>query len=441
VNRPCPRTTVLVLALAATLSGPVPTASAAPGGQATTAASPPTVAAAPASSATSAAPAAAPTLIFRDDFSDPTSGWPRRSTAASSAGYEGGEYYLLREAGQTQVPIAGRPDRYGDFRAEVDVRVTSASDDAYAFVNFRRTNDAFYRFSIYPNAGTYMVNRWQRDGGELRRTLLSDFEPAPQLHAGAEWNRIGVQAQGSEIALFVNGRQVAWLQDDSSSDGVLQLGVGDSTRAQVEARFRDFVVTTPGPVARTVPPRRPADAPATAGPSPTSLGLRHRLSPRPELALTERDLPPGYAESVVAADVAGASFDVLRFQRTGSALGPILIQSIILEAGEPLSQETVTAMAHSLAATLTRETGTAAQLRDWDELDPAGIGERAVLYSFRMHLLERDVAADAAFAVFTRGDLLGMVVLVNGDGRATTDLRQYAHVLDTRLARELAPTP
>ena len=429
------RPTVLVLCLVATLTGPASASSAAaPGGQTTTEASPPTVAAAP------AAPAA-PTVLFRDDFSDPTSGWPRRSTAATRAGYEDGEYYLFREADQDQVSVAGRPDRYGDFRAEVDARVIGTSHDAYAFVNVRRTNDTFYRFSIYPNTGTYLVNRWQREDGELRRTLLSDFERAPEINQGAEWNRIGVQAHGSEIALFVNGRQVAWLQDDTSSEGALQLGVGDGTRAQVEARFRDFMVTTPGPAARTVPPRRPSDTPATTGlPAPPS-GQRLRVTPRPELALTARDLPPGYAETVVSAVIAGESFDVLRFQRTGPAVGPALIQSVILQVAEPLPEDAVTAMAHSLAGALTREAGTAAQLRDWDELDPAGIGDRAVLYGFRIQLLERDVAADAALAVFTRGDLLGVVVLVSGAGRATTDLRQYAHILDARLARELAPTP
>ena len=77
---------------------------------------------------------------------------------------------------------------------------------------------------------------------------------------------------------------------------------------------------------------------------------------------------------------------------------------------------------------------------DWYLLDPAGLGEQATMYSFRHRQLDRDSAGDGALVVFSRGDFVTVLAMVNWDGRASVDLRRYAQLVDSRLRRELVET-
>jgi hypothetical protein len=91
-------------------------------------------------------------------------------------------------------------------------------------------------------------------------------------------------------------------------------------------------------------------------------------------------------------------------------------------------------MGRGTAVGLTRGLPESVQISDWDELDPAGLGDQAALYTFRARVMDREGSADGAVAVFSRGEIVSILILLNGDGRASTDLRQLARVLDARMA-------
>ena len=51
------------------------------------------------------------------------------------------------------------------------------------------------------------------------------------------------------------------------------------------------------------------------------------------------------------------------------------------------------------------------------------------------------LTGDGALAVFSRGNMVSYVMMLNVDGRAASDLRQYAGMLDGRVRRDLATRP
>src|SRR5205085_1622911 len=162
--------------------------------------------------------------------------------------------------------------------------------------------------------------------------------------------------QGADIVLSINGQPVAWVQDETQSEGRLELGVSTNERGRIEGHFRDFVVSAPGPIERpTAQPRPGPAAPAPGAPAPAAPPFT--LIPRPELALTARDLPPGYEEVVSTVDVAGRPAEVRRLQRAPGGIGPALISSVTFEVQGELSDEALLLNARAFAAGLSRGSG------------------------------------------------------------------------------------
>jgi hypothetical protein len=117
--------------------------------------------------------------------------------------------------------------------------------------------------------------------------------------------------------------------------------------------------------------------------------------------------------------------------------GPFFIWTGTVEANRPPSAAEVADTARSMATMLSRVLSSPSvniHLADWNDLDPAGIGERAVMYGFQHRRQDIDASGDGALVVFSRGTLLSFLMVLSLDGRANTDLRQYARLLGARMA-------
>jgi hypothetical protein len=158
---------------------------------------------------------------------------------------------------------------------------------------------------------------------------------------------------------------------------------------------------------------------------------------RPDLGLSARDLPPGYEEmEAVGLRLGEADLDDHMLRRTTEGEGPIVIWSATFKATTPVTEERVDRWSRDLATLFARRFR-GVTMTDWETLDPAGIGDQATMYSFGIQLVEEEGRGDGAMVVFSRGDTVSVMATINGDGRATVDLRQYAHMVDGRMQREV----
>jgi hypothetical protein len=185
---------------------------------------------------------AGPAVLFRDDFSNPNSGWPVQASDPSSrrVGYQGGEYFVVKVAGSGGAPFVTRSERFGDFQMEIDARLVAPTTDAYLYLDFRRQdNDDHYTFVVDPNDSTFLLRRNVGPGG----TNLIGWTHHPAIQPGTQRNRIGVRAQGPTIVLLVNGQEVGRAQDAALREGTIAFGVGNLDDGPAEGRFGNLVVT------------------------------------------------------------------------------------------------------------------------------------------------------------------------------------------------------
>jgi tetratricopeptide (TPR) repeat protein len=184
-------------------------------------------------------------LLYRDDFSDATSGWSRQSDDPESRviGYADGEYSVARLTTRSGWSSASRPrEGFVDFQVEVDARLVAPTEGAFVFLGFRRQeNGDHYALEVDPDDGTYRLVRHVNGGPSttvIGRTRLATIE------GGTAINRLGVRAQDTEIVLLINGQQAGRIRDDRFRQGALALGVGQRQEGTAEARFTNLVVTS-----------------------------------------------------------------------------------------------------------------------------------------------------------------------------------------------------
>ncbi len=102
-------------------------------------------------------------VLYRDDFTDPESGWATRSSAPAKweAGYEDGECAVVQNAGCGCSPVSTGPMQLGDFLAEIDARLTPPTENTYLMLDFRVQRDGGrYRFRVDLNGPRFSLRRW-----------------------------------------------------------------------------------------------------------------------------------------------------------------------------------------------------------------------------------------------------------------------------------------
>jgi hypothetical protein len=184
--------------------------------------------------------------IFRDEFIlGETGSWLLESDEAGSTIIIPEQ--LLVEVNNPQlVQYATLTDpALADFYLEVDGRILSGPAQSSYGVLFRMQNpQQFYRFEITGD-GTYILERHESDGS--RTLFMGDWLDADAINQGINVvNRLGVEAQGSEISLLVNDVLLFQVTDDAYSSGYIGLDAGTFDVAPVQVAFDNLVIHPPG---------------------------------------------------------------------------------------------------------------------------------------------------------------------------------------------------
>ncbi len=150
---------------------------------------------------TTSAPTEPDTLVVKDDFSSPTSGWLTRTTKSWEAAYHDGGYQLTLH-GQPNIGISSALPA-ANYRVSVDLAVTPSR----AGIVFLAAKPAtFYRFMLQGN--TYAVQLLHQDTNTSSTVIA--WTPSPALYAtpGAS-NRLRVETRGRVVQFFVNEQALA----------------------------------------------------------------------------------------------------------------------------------------------------------------------------------------------------------------------------------------
>ncbi|HUV94869.1 MAG TPA: NBR1-Ig-like domain-containing protein [Anaerolineae bacterium] len=182
-------------------------------------------------------------VLFRDDFSDPDSGWPREADERRALVCEGGMYIILANEPGTLFRALAPIEMLEDFVLEVDVELLGEPRPAAFGVVFRH-QDVYNTYAfLIRNNGQYGV--WKRVNDEAGPIGGPEWTSSPHIRRTG-LNRLRVVCEGPHIALFVNDQHLRTVVDESFLAGRVGLCASLGEEGEpIEVAFDNVVVRLP----------------------------------------------------------------------------------------------------------------------------------------------------------------------------------------------------
>ncbi|MFN3763641.1 MAG: hypothetical protein ACK4WK_10650 [Anaerolineae bacterium] len=183
-------------------------------------------------------------VLFRDDFSDPKSGWEVGEYDAGKVGYGDGYYYVISYGGsKTMWGVANRS--FTDVVIEVDATQVSAptnnNTDYGVICRMADPESGVGYYLLISGDGYYAIAKGTDAGFEW----LVDFTKSSAIRQGNTSNHIRAVCNGSKLSLTVNGTLLAEAKDSEFTGGYIALTATSYEDTPTEVRFDNLVVTAP----------------------------------------------------------------------------------------------------------------------------------------------------------------------------------------------------
>lgn len=179
-------------------------------------------------------------LVFDDDFSDPNSGWEIGDYPGGSVGYKSGTYFVTSVGeGTTMWGVAGRT--FSDVVIRVDATQISAptndNNDYGVVCRLQENADGYYLLI----SGDGLFSILLAEGESF--TPLVDWTESDVINQGNRTNSIAAVCDGSSLALYVNGEQLATTSDSTFRSGDIALTATSYESEMTEVQFDNLEVT------------------------------------------------------------------------------------------------------------------------------------------------------------------------------------------------------
>jgi len=189
-------------------------------------------------------------VLFQDDFSRRSSGWPTRHTSRAILEYEEDHYTMLVLA--PHASLWSTPGlQVGAARIEVDALHISGPDDNFYGLVCRYQDDSNFAFLIASSDGFAGIGEYRQD----ERRLLSGgaMLPAEPIAPRGYSNHLTAECLDDTLRLYINGLLVAEAPTDGPRSGDVGLITGSYADPGVEIVFDNFSVQVPQPVTSAQP--------------------------------------------------------------------------------------------------------------------------------------------------------------------------------------------
>ncbi len=181
-------------------------------------------------------------VLFQDDFSNTFSGWDKVDTSDSITDYNDGVYRIW--VNETRTDIWANPGKnFTDSITEVEAtKVGGPDDNNFGLICRYQDNVNFYFFYISSD-GFYAIGKVV--DGDQSMIGQDEMLPDDTIKLGDATNQMRADCIGNELALHVNGREIARVQDATFSSGDVGLLAGTFDIPGTDIHFDNFVVREP----------------------------------------------------------------------------------------------------------------------------------------------------------------------------------------------------
>jgi len=181
-------------------------------------------------------------VLFKDDFSDPSSGWDRVSVQDGVTDYTDGAYRIFVNTGDTDV-WANPGLKFDDVYVEVDATKVGGDDNNdYGVICRYQDSDNFY-FFVVSSDGYYGMGKVVN--GEQKLIGMESMPPSDIIKTGNVSNHLRAGCVGNKLSLAVNDQPLVEYEDKDFTAGDVGLVAGTFDQAGVDVHFDNFVVTKP----------------------------------------------------------------------------------------------------------------------------------------------------------------------------------------------------
>lgn len=199
-------------------------------------------------------------LLWQDDFSDPSSGWPIMHLDDMALEYKNGQYSI--SVFKEHWEGSGNSKRtFENFALEVEATPIYGPEEYYYGVIVRQKDTAnFYEFAL-STAGYYSFHKRLND----EWVVLLDWMECEYMNPGEATNVIKIICQKDTFTLYINDKLMSTIQDQDFSSGNIGLVAGTFEQPDVRVAFDNLTVWSPGlmPTPATSPTLSPT--PPTEG--------------------------------------------------------------------------------------------------------------------------------------------------------------------------------
>jgi hypothetical protein len=189
------------------------------------------------------------TVRYKDDFTDPTTGWAEKKFDNYFIGYHEPEYYHIEITSPNYKTTVFEPKKesFTDFTVELQVltnsKKTSPTGDFRYGIAYRRSGDNFYAFTISPRTKKWYVLKSSPNA----LTVLTEGT-ANNIHNLDTDDALRVDVQGSNFLFHINDELVGQVTDADYTAGEIGFYVEtfDATNAHIHfdtLTIRDFEVS------------------------------------------------------------------------------------------------------------------------------------------------------------------------------------------------------
>jgi hypothetical protein len=181
-------------------------------------------------------------VLFRDDFSNPLSGWKQGVSGNGEARYEDGIYRILVSQPSTDV-WASPGFNFGDARIEVDATKASGPEDNDFGVICRSNGSKNFYFFTISSDGYYGIGKF-KSGVQILIGETS-MQTSDKIRRGEQINHIRADCVGSTLTLYVNGEKIQSVNDSDFTSGGVGLIAGAFDTPGTDIKFDNFTVLKP----------------------------------------------------------------------------------------------------------------------------------------------------------------------------------------------------
>jgi hypothetical protein len=190
-------------------------------------------------------------VLYADDFTDPSSGWPEENYDNYYIGYHEPDYYHIQVQSpndKTLVPVPGK-SIFDDATIEVklftDLDNTSEGGDYLYGLVFRRSGDQYYVFAISPPTKKWYVLKSTSNSLEFLKEGTDDSIQGMSLKTQ---DTLRVDAKGSSFFLHINNHLIEQFSDPDYPSGEVGLYVQTIDRTRIHAHFNSIVISNVQPL-------------------------------------------------------------------------------------------------------------------------------------------------------------------------------------------------